>query len=76
MTKRLTLFLLITVFSVLVYAPASAGANSAYAQNRDSRKAEKKQQKAARKYAKAQRKASNKMFRESQKKSKYHQRSF
>jgi hypothetical protein len=66
---------LIAISSVLFSAPAS-GTDSVYAQNRDSRKIQKKQQRAARKYAKAQRKASNKMFRESQKKSTYHQRSF
>lgn len=74
--KRLALFLLLIIPSILLSATAQAGTNSAYAQSRDSRKAEKKQQKAARKYAKAQRKAANKMFKTSQKKSKYHQRSF
>jgi len=70
--KRLAALILIAAVTVGYSVPTFAQPrNSATAQARASRKAEKKQEKAARKYYKAQRKAERKMLKKDRKHSKY-----
>ena len=67
--KRFAAILLIGFSSVTLPSFAQTGARTAYATDRSSAKALKKQQRAQKKYWKRQQKAQNKMFKESQKKS-------
>lgn len=75
--RRLVAILCLAVCCMTFAGPARAQRNNpVYAENRDSLKAQKKQQKAMKKYLKKQKKAQDKMFRDSQKKTHYPKRQY
>jgi hypothetical protein len=74
---RLAAFILLGTLSVGWSVPACAQPRTSGAsENRDVRKAQKKQEKAQKKYAKAQRKAERKMLKTERKNTRYPSRQF